>query len=222
MVCFPYCFPARSEKVHRNVHLPQLFQGVMKPRLHRAQRAIENRRDLVQRRSREKTEFHHEAMLFRQACHRGRIRKESSDASAERSGASATHGTWSRASGAESPAQPRRRLPFRKRCRRMPYSQVENRQRPSKRSNDRHASRSVSCANPRPSGRRCRGPAQRHRPAACNSASRWKAFASPARARSISSRWSFSAVFNVPMIPPLPPKGSLEHIFFVHSRQNPA
>lgn len=41
----------------------------MQSRLHRAQGAVNSRRNLVQRRTREETEFDHQAMLFRQARH---------------------------------------------------------------------------------------------------------------------------------------------------------
>ena len=66
--------------------------------------------------------------------------------SAERSGKHAVHGSWARTSAAESRTAFWFRLPFKYRCRRMPYNQVENRQRPSNRRKDRHASTSVSCA----------------------------------------------------------------------------
>ena len=50
--------------------MPQLFQRVMQSRLHRTQRAAKSRRNLFQRRPRKETEFHDQAMLFRQARHR--------------------------------------------------------------------------------------------------------------------------------------------------------
>ena len=42
----------------------------MQSRLYRAQRAAQGRRNLFQRRPREETEFHDQAMFFRQARHR--------------------------------------------------------------------------------------------------------------------------------------------------------
>jgi len=42
----------------------------MQSRLHRAEWAAKRRRNLIQRRTREETEFHDQAMLFRQARHR--------------------------------------------------------------------------------------------------------------------------------------------------------
>ena len=43
---------------------------MMQSRLHRAQRAAKRRRNLFQCRAREETEFHDQAMLFRQARYR--------------------------------------------------------------------------------------------------------------------------------------------------------
>ena len=187
----------------------------MQSRLHRAQRAAKSRRNLVQCRPRKETEFHDQAMLFRQARHRsanpsGHLRTppRSDRASAQ------CIATWPRASDAESLTAFWCRRPFKNRCRRMPYSQVENRQRPSKRAKDRHASTSVSCT--RSSAQWLsfpRASAQRHRGAACCPASRSKAIASPALARSINSCSSSSCAFTVPVIPLLPTKGSRVRTF---------
>jgi len=56
---------------------------------------------------------------------------------------------------------------------------------------------------------------ERAAPQACGvlSTSRSKAIASPAWARSINSLSSYAGVFTVPMIPLLPPKGSLARTF---------
>ena len=50
--------------------MPQFFQCVMQSRLNRAKRAAKSRRNLLQRRPREETEFHDQSMLFRQGRHR--------------------------------------------------------------------------------------------------------------------------------------------------------
>lgn len=92
----------------------------------------------------------------------------------------------------------------------------------SKRAKDRHASTRVSCERssaqwpflPRAS-------AQRHRRAACCSASCSKAIASPARARSINSRSSSSDMFILLVIPLLPPKGSLARTISCESPADP-
>ncbi len=186
----------------------------MQSRLDRAQRAAKSRRNLVQRRTREETESTTKRCPSGKLATARRTRMASSDASAERSGVVAVHGTWPSASGAEDLATFWCRRPFKNRCRRMPYSQVENWQRPSKRAKDRHASTRVSCARSSAQWPSLpRASAQRHRRAACCSASRSKAIASPAWARSINSRSSSSGVFTVPVIPLLPPKGSLARKF---------
>ena len=113
--------PDEGKRFTAKIHLPQFFQRVMQSRLYRAQRTAEGRRNLFQRRPREETEFHDQAMFFRQARHRpanplgifGYLR-----------------GVIGRPRGAsllakgvgcvESLAAFRRRRPFRNRCRRMP------------------------------------------------------------------------------------------------------